>query len=496
MIGAFMHPIVIIALIYGGGSASVPGETSLLAGQARELLASGHPAKAEVLLRRARALDSVQSEIDRLQARCHAALGRWVGSEGSSDWMVGDDRLTVAAREKPDSLFQLAQGLLQKEDIALASKIVGALAQSNTALPTHLKFAQELRLRQDALVSFHVDLARKAQGRGDLEEVAVQWRLAWVARPDDAALRDQVQRSDDVRSAAIRELRSVLATALSTKDESSAYEIASKAQTAFPGVAPFQKVRDSLRVFRIAARNARLDRINSMADQGLEQDAMDAMEALVESDPQDPSLELAQSVLQNRLQKRRKRAQVAELVRVCESAVTGGDILRASEALTELRKLGADGPELDRLPSRIDSLRATRKALDAFDEAMVQARAALRNGDVATARVQLQKAAVLQPASAVVKGLIASLAAPRPAPIASPAKGVTNSVASPVTTAGLSPEDVRRSKELLLAGVAAYRSGEYERAIQSWKQVLEIDTGCVQARKYLANVGLKQTRLK
>lgn len=491
-----MHPIVFIALLHGGGSVGAPQETSLLLGQARELLISGHPAKAEILLKRARALDSTQSEVDRLRAQCRAALGQWVPPEGGSDWILGDDRLTVAVREKPDSLFALAQSLLGKEDIALAARIAWALSQSNAASPAHLKLSQELRSRQDALIAFHADLARKAQGRGDLEEVAAQWRLAWSARPEDAALRDQVQRAEDVRRSAIADLRSILAKALASKDESSAYEIASKARVAFSATAPFQRVYDSLRVFRMAARNARLDRINAMADQGMEQEAMDAMEALVESDAMDPSLELAQSMLQSRLQKRRRRAQVAELVRVCESAVAGGDILRSSEALADLRKLGADGPELDRLPARIDSLRATRKALDAFDETMAQARAALRSGDASAARAQLQKAAVLQPSSAVVKGLLASLAASRQAVVAGSAKGLTNPVAASSGTADLAPDELRRSKELLLAGVAAYRAGEYDRAIQSWKQVLEIDTGCVQARKYLANVGLKQTRLK
>ncbi|HOX51699.1 MAG TPA: hypothetical protein PKY05_09440, partial [Fibrobacteria bacterium] len=101
--------------------------------------------------------------------------------------------------------------------------------------------------------------------------------------------------------------------------------------------------------------------------------------------------------------------------------------------------------------------------------------------------------AILQPASNVVKGLIANLNLPRP----TTASAKIPSVAPPPPPpTGLSAEDLRRSKELLLAGVAAYRAGEYPRAIESWKKVLEIDTGCVQARKYLANVGLKQTRLK
>ncbi|HOX51897.1 MAG TPA: hypothetical protein PKY05_10445, partial [Fibrobacteria bacterium] len=202
-----MHPIVVIALLHGAGSTGGPEETSLLIQQARELLSGGHPAKADVLLRRARSLDSNQTQVDLLRSRCRAALGRWVPEDGDSDWMEGDARLEVAARERPDSLFRLAQSLLQKENIAQAATVSGVLARANTASPAHLKLAQDLRLRQEALIAFHGDLARRAQSRGDLEESAVQWRLAWTARPEDAFLRDQVQRSYEARSAAIAQLR-------------------------------------------------------------------------------------------------------------------------------------------------------------------------------------------------------------------------------------------------------------------------------------------------
>lgn len=489
-----MHPIVIIAMLFGGIPPGAPPDAVFLVGQARALVTAGEPAKALMILERVRGADSLQVQVDRLRARCQASLGQWVPAQDGSDWMVGDDRLSRASRENPDSLFRSAQDLFQKEDIAAAARIAGALAQSNTATPAYLKFSQELRSRQEAKIAFHADLARKAQSRGDFEDVALQWRLAWTVRPEDAILREQVRRSEDVRQAAIHDVGVTLSGLLVAKDEAGAYEVASKAAMLFPGVWDFRKANDSLRALRMAARKARVDRINLLADQGLEQEAMDSMESLVESDPSDPSLELAQSMLQTRLQKRRKRIQLTEYVKACESAVAAGDILRASEVLVELRRLGAEGSEFERLPPRVDSLRATRKAQEAFDEAMGSARAALRSGDALSARAGLQRALVLQPASMVAKSLLASLAAPRPVPVAAAVKPVTN----PVSVAGSapSPENALKAKDLLLAGVAAYRSGEYERAIQSWKRVLEIDSGCVQARKYLANVGLKQTRLK
>jgi tetratricopeptide (TPR) repeat protein len=479
-------PIVIAALlrIFGAGNVQ---ESATLVQAARELLVSGQASKAMVLLRRARALDSVQAEVDRLQARCQAQLGEWVPVQATSDWMPGDDRIAVAVRERPDSMFKAAQAFLAAENLGEAGRIGTALALSHAADPAWIKFQLDVRARQDAKVAYHSDLAKKAQGRGDPTETANQWRLAWSARPEDPVLRDMSARSEQVRLSGIRAYRSGLFSALAAKDEGAALDLARKARISFPGVAPFQKVFDSLDTLRSVVRNDRLDQINALADQGRDQEAADAMEALLEGDPQDPVLSQAQSVLQVRIQKRRRKALSLEAARTCDAAVTAGDLPKALDAYAELKKYGLEGSEFDRIQQRVDSLRVAVHANEAYEEALGAARNALRSGDLLEAKSYLQKAGTLQPGSMVVKALMASLLTYR-----STSSVQVAAAGGPVTRG----RDADRAKELLLEGVAAYRSGEYGKATEKWTQVLALDSSCVQARKYLANVGLKQKRLR
>ena len=126
---------------------------------------------------------------------------------------------------------------------------------------------------------------------------------------------------------------------------------------------------------------------------------------------------------------------------------------------------------------------------------MSSTRQALKAGDLAAGRNFLQKALTVQPDNVVAKGIMKSLAsaASKPSqPIASKPPQVEPKAAG----SGRTVQDIAKSKQLLLAGVAAYRSGEYAKAVENWKLVLAIDPDNVQAQKYLTNVGLKQTRLK
>jgi tetratricopeptide (TPR) repeat protein len=272
-------------------------------------------------------------------------------------------------------------------------------------------------------------------------------------------------------------------------------DVLRKARIVFPGVAPFQKLFDSLDALQRASRSARLDQINTLADQGRDQEATEAMEALIETDPREPALAIAQEALHARIQKRRGRIQIAELSRSCDLAVQGGDLTKAEAVYANLKKAGADGSESDRLRQRIDSLGAASRSGNAFSTAMVSSRQALKAGDVASARAFLQKALTVQPDNIVAKGLLGSLANVRTGNGAS-TNGLTTTNAPKSVKAPPSTEDGTRAKELLLAGVAAYRSGQYAKAVESWKQVRALDPTNIQAQKYLANVGLKQTRLK
>jgi tetratricopeptide (TPR) repeat protein len=486
-----MLSLAIIAIGSLLSGATTPEESGTLVRSARELLRDGQPAKAKVLLKRARSLDTNQVEIDRLVAQCQARLGSWVPDPWSSEWVPGDDRLPEAVRRNPDSLASLLTRLVAAEDLSNAVRLGWALSQHHGSDSGGRKTYQELRLRQEARIAFHRDLALEAQGRGELGEAASQWRMAWSARPEDAGLRDMVERADQASEAAGRLFQTELRQALAQGELMAALDLARRGRIAFPGMEPFQQVFDSLEASWRILRERNMARIAELADLGRDQEAMAMMESLVEADPRDPFLVQAQSSLQNRLQRRRRRALAVELVRSGEAAIQGGDLSRAEEVLADLRRIGSEGAELDRLQARVDSVRGVDRSASAFADAMSAARFSLKSGDVVGGRVHLQKALALQPGHAVAKSLLANLASSRS--VSGPSKP---SAEPPLSPPANTPERQAKAKELLLAGVAHYRSGEYDQAIAKWTKVLELDSTSVQARKYLANVGQKRARLK
>lgn len=485
--------VAIALLIRQLVGASGAGEVPTLVRNAGELLKADQPAKALVLLQRARSLDSTQVELDRLSGRCLSRLGSWVPPEAGSDWTASDDRFGRAIRENPDSMFQIANKLADSENLAGAMRIVWNLSRSHAAKASYVKAFGDLRARQEMKVSFHRDLARKAQGRGEVSEAAEQWRLAYSARPDDLSLRDMVEKADLTRTTTLQWFSDDLRRFLAQRDEESAMDLLRKARIVFPGVGSFQATFDSLYAARCSTWTAKLDRINALADQGRDQQAMDAMEALVESDPQEAALVAAQGALQARIQKRRQRQKMEDLAKSCDLALQNGDLGKAEALLADLKEIGGEGAAIERIRARVDSLRETDRVSGAFNDALASARQALKSGDFATGRIFLGKALALKPDNPLAKGLLGSIAnekATAPGPTKSVASAPRSDVPSP------SEQNAKKAKELLLTGVAAYRAGEYAKAIEDWKQVLVLDPGCVQAQKYLANVGLKQTRLK
>lgn len=487
---SFVVIALLIRLLVGAPGA---GEVSVLVRNAGELLQADQPAKALVLLQRARSLDSTQVELDRLSGQCLSRLGRWVPPEAGSDWTASDDRFGRAIRESPDSMFQVANKLADSENLSGAMRIVWNLSRSHAAKASYIKAFGDLRARQDMKVAFHRDLARKAQSRGEVSEVVDQWRLAYSARPEDPALRDMLEKAELTRKTTLQWFLDELRRSLAGRDEESAMDLLRKARIVFPGVRSFQTVFDSLDAVRGSVRTAKLDWINSLADQGRDQQAMEAMEALVDSDPQEAALVVAQSALQARIHKRRQRQKLDELTKSCDLAIQNGDLGKAEAVLADLKAIGGENASIERIRSRVDSLRETDRASNAFNEALASARQALKNGDFATGRNFLHKALALKPENALAKGLLGSIANEK---TASPVPPKVAAALPKTDVPSRRERDVDKAKELLLAGVAAYRSGEYAKAIEDWKQVLVLDPGCVQAQKYLANVGLKQTRLK
>jgi tetratricopeptide (TPR) repeat protein len=212
------------------------------------------------------------------------------------------------------------------------------------------------------------------------------------------------------------------------------------------------------------------------------------MESLVSMNPGEPALLQALDALQDRIARRRKAVMVDSVVRAFDAALRDGDVQGAEAMIQDLRTRGAAGERTDRLRQRIDSVRARERNASALNDAIFSARRLLGRGDTAAAKVALRKALSLQPDNALAKGLLSSLNSARPAPVAVKPKSVP--------AASGADDSPGRVNELVLAGVSAYRSGEYQAAMEKWKQAVALDPNCVQAQRYLANVGQKQARLQ
>lgn len=461
-----------------------PDEVGSLSRSAKALLEEGHARKALVLLRRARALDSAQVEVDRLLDECRARLGLWVSPEAGVSRLVPEDRLRQAVRERPDSMVAVARVLSQGDDLGEATRVWSVLASQHGASTAVLDGFREVRARQEMKVAFHLDLARRSLSRGQLSENLLQVRLAWSARPDDVLLREKVEQAQVAYEQGVATLDRDLRRRLAEGDLDGARETVRWIRVAAPAVDSFRRIQDSLSRRRREDLLARLREIDAMVDAGREREAVEAVLDLGDAEPQDPLVVPAREALGRRLEERRRRRLLDSLARSVEEAIRSADGPRAVSVFEDLQRAGRGDTVEQRLRPRVDSIRQAERAVEAFNEGLESARQALSRRDLAGGRSALQRALSARPGNPVARKLLADVEAAPPAP--------------PPVERRAPPDDrvARRVRGLLLSGVVAYRAGEYDSALAHWHQALELDPDCVQARKYIDNVGKKQERLR
>jgi tetratricopeptide (TPR) repeat protein len=162
------------------------------------------------------------------------------------------------------------------------------------------------------------------------------------------------------------------------------------------------------------------------------------------------------------------------------------DVPRAQTIVEEMREKEMAKEDVSRYSARIDSARSRERSAGLFNEAFSNARKALVRGDTASAREWTQKALAIQSDNALARGLLAGLAAQQ-----------KTAGKKPVKTEIVVPTDQSaKVNGLVMAGISAYRGGDYKSAMDRWKEALALDPKCVQAERYLANVGRKQARLQ
>lgn len=478
-----MNLFAAILMIASGGADSRESAGSLYR-SAQELLRAGEPNKAMVVLLQLRKKDSLQLEVDRLMNQCRAKLGKWVDPADGDFWSDVDDGYVRSLREKPDSLARLAQTYAAAENFPSALRIYGHLARAHTADAAILKAHRDLLAQQERKVSYHRARAEGATKRGAHAEALEEWRLALSARPEDPVLQTGSYSAAETARLSQETSERLLNQALRNQDTEAALGILLKARIAFPGVAQYRTLEDSLQQQRRATIARLVAQVDSLGEAGNVKDALDAADALRKAYPKDPALEQMRETLLERLESRRRRRVLEGAETAFESALQQGNLGMAGNLVGDLSARGIQGRELEKMRKRLDSLQAKEKNQATFQEVLKQSRQALAQGDRAKARAGLQRAVEMQPDNLMARRLSVSVGAAlevRPPEVAVPKTA-----------------DDRSGKvnALVLAGISAYRAGEYKVAMAKWKLALEMDPACTQAAKYLANVRRKQERLK
>lgn len=458
-------------------------EVGAMTSSAKALLEEGHARKAMALLRKARALDPRQTELDRLLDACRARLGLWVSPEASAQWMIPDDLLVQLARERPDSMASVARTLVQSEYLGEAVRVWGILASSHAAVPNFVEGFRDARARQEMRVAFHLDQARRSVARGQLADALLQTRMAWSARPDDPLLMEKVDQAQQAYRQGLETLERDLRRRIAEGDLPGALETVRWIRVAAPSVDSFRQIQDSLSGRRVEEIRVRLREIEAMIHAGSERRAVEAMLDLGDADPQDPFVATSVKALGRRLEEQRRRRGLDSLAGSVEDAIRSGDGARAAAIFETLQRIGRGDSAEQRLRPRLDSIRQAERAVETFNEGLDNARAALARRDLAAGRSALQRALTAKPGNVVARKLLVDVEA---APVAS----------APIVDRPSDDRVAKRVRGLLVAGVTAYRAGEYETALAQWQEALELDPGCVQAKRYIDNVGKKQERLR
>lgn len=473
------------------GAGKTVDDVLLLRRNAEELLRQGQPAKALVLLQKAREADSLQVDIDHMMNVCRAKLGGWVAPGAGADWNEAEESYVGSVKRNPDSMYQVARRLAESENVPGALKVLRALTNGKYPKPEHLKAYADTKARQDALVSFHRQLAGGAVARGALSEALEERRVALAIKPDDPSLRAEMGAAEQAVAVSLAAFAAGLRQALARNDASGAIALVARARIAHPTDSVFRATEDSLFAARRSFVAGRLSEIDRLVGEGGSQDASEAMESLAAAFPGDPGIAQAREALRDRILRKRRKEALDSLSGVFEAALAQGDLQGAQSVVERMRTEGTAGEQLARFGSKIDSVRARERRAALFADAFGGARKALARGDTAAARSWTAKALAIQPDNAVAKALSGTLAAPR-----KPAVAPEKPPEVPTAPGRLSKEGMAKVNTLVMAGISAYRGGDYRAATARWKEALALDPGCVQASKYLENVERKQARLR
>lgn len=485
-----------LVLSLSGAAKADTSEALSLARGAEALLKEGLPAKALVQLQRARSLDSLQEGIDRMMWQCRIKLGEWVPPDAARQTAWNDlDSLGLDGipEAKYDSLFRSARDIERDDDIPTALRIYNFLSRRKPENKAYVKAHEDLKARQDLLVSTHLEVADGLLRRGKLTDALIESRLALFAKPNDPALVRKVRSLEASVRESVVAYHARIDRYRKDGDLEGALAAAQRALQDHPADSTFRLAVDSLQVQNRKALESKLAEVGRLIDAGQETRAVEILRQAMGEHPDDPTLTQTFEELKQRIDRKRQRRQIDSLAKSFEASLVRGDPEQALILVANLEARGQKSSTTDRMRSRVDSLRGAQQARQAFDDDMAAARKALSDRDKPAARAALERALARKPGNSVAKGLLASLDTPAMEVKAPPAKETKPAAKEPPPS-----KDqlwVKKVNELVLAGISSYRAGDYKAALDRWSEALTEDPSNVEARKYIVNVKQKLARL-
>lgn len=529
MVGVKTWLVIVLSFAYAMGSA-----WDQYLKDADQYMKQGQYGKALVQLQKARSLDSQQVNLDSKIRECQIRLGSWIPGQNaaSMEWIEVDKlRLQEVPEKSYDSLLQVAKSLEDRENYEVALKILAYIAEKAPAKQEYAKVHQSLRLKLDKMVVNYTEVGDVFLKQGRFGEARDEFRRGLFFRPNDAYLQDRLKLVESKQGEMIATYRSQLKASLAKQDAEASLAIADRAFRDFPDDRDFRRVADSLRSLHESDRESVIQECRSLLAKGEIGSAESKLREALVKYPGDPTVMQMQADALRALEQKRKAGLRDSLEKQFLASMQAGNIGLGAMQLQRM-KIEFPGANLSILQKQLDQQKNQFQRQRDFENLLEIARRNSQDGLIAQSKEALLNALKIEPESPVAKQMLADIQKEesrqtaveeqrrkdlQKAEALLAAGQIQSAKKVDLSLSGVgkvdqevkqvqrnireaefarTPEKDRRAQEIFLEGIAKYRVGDYEEALEKWKQVLQLNPDHDQAKKYMANVKQKLSRMQ
>lgn len=492
------------------------------------------------LLEQVRLLTPKRRIADQLVYQSRLQLGLWVDpsdNAGSEGWeVVQQVRVDSLKPEDADSVFHLSQILLDQQRYQGALRLLSWLTEMQPDRSEYFKNYQQLRAFLHQAGKNFLEAGNVWFREAEYGQALHEWYKALYFTPKDPILLSRIEEAENKATAQYAEYRNRLRALDSSGQKALLFTVSEEAWTRFPEDEFFRKTWDSLRVLKDHEIKSAFLLADSLEQGGGLMEAWDLLNDLQKDYPFEPLVSRRLSAMEVQTDRFERQEKVDSLIRLLGQHREKGDYAGAAEVFSELYRLS--GENLDEEAQLwMNELRQNHKTKRQVEQTLEMARERIMLGRYTQATAILNELLSWYPSSLVAKDLL-EYATEQQTTInrtkqdieraqeliregrAREARSIQlrntgqkqvddqiRQVKSEVyqaerqndpdsQTSGIAQEEHQKKvRELFIQGVAHYRRGNYQAALQKWEAVLELDPEHKQARNYIPNVRLKLERL-